>query len=195
MARPALCLAIAALLTLTAPASATTSVYSGSMSGGAESPANASPGTGTAKITIDFAQSTMHVEASFSSLTGTTTASHIHCCVAPPGTVGVATTVPTFTGFPLGVTNGTYDHVFDLTLATSYNSAFITANGGTVASAFNALVAGLNAGHAYFNIHSTVFPGGEIRTFLIVAPNLQTTGSRKAHAGAGTFDLPLAPGP
>ena len=31
--------------------------------------------------------------------------------------------------------SGTYTNTFDLTLATTYNAAFITANGGTVANA------------------------------------------------------------
>src|SRR4029450_2181923 len=66
---------------------------------------------------------------------------------------GVATTTPTFTDFPLGVKSGTYDHTFELGLASSYNSAFIAANGGTVITASNALFAGLDAGRAYLNIH------------------------------------------
>ena len=79
----------------------------------------------------------------------------------------VATTVPTFPGFPLGVTSGTYDQMFDMTLASSYNPAFITAHGGTVASAEAALAASLADGTAYLNIHTTVRPGGEIRGFLL----------------------------
>jgi CHRD domain len=79
----------------------------------------------------------------------------------------VATTTPTFAGFPLGVTAGTYHIILDLTLATSWNAAFIAANGGTTAGAEAALAAGLNAGNTYLNIHTNVFPGGEIRGFLI----------------------------
>src|SRR5512138_2255029 len=57
-------------------------VYGGQMSGAAESPANNSPGTGTAVVTVDTTAMTMRVQATFSGLTGTTTASHIHCCTA-----------------------------------------------------------------------------------------------------------------
>jgi hypothetical protein len=73
----------------------------------------------------------MFIDVSFSGLLGTTTASHIHCCTPTPlsGTAGVATTTPTFAGFPLGVTSGTYMNTLDLTLASSYNPAFVTANG------------------------------------------------------------------
>jgi hypothetical protein len=48
----------------------------------------------------------------------------------------------------------------------SYNPAFVSANGGTAASAEAALFAGIMAGHAYLNIHTTTFPGGEIEGFL-----------------------------
>ena len=36
---------------------------------------------------------------------------------APPGNVGVATTTPSFPGFPLGVTAGTFSNIFDTSLA------------------------------------------------------------------------------
>jgi hypothetical protein len=61
-----------------------------------------------------------------------------------------------------------------MTLATSYNPAFVTANGGTPAGAFSVLLAGLNAGDAYLNIHSTTFPNGEIRGFLHAVPEPST---------------------
>jgi hypothetical protein len=48
----------------------------------------------------------------------------------------------------------------------SYNPAFVTANGGTAASAEATLFTGIMAGHAYLNIHTTMFPGGEIEGFL-----------------------------
>src|SRR5439155_25683639 len=80
-----------------------------------------------------------------------------------------------FVGFPLGVTSGTYDHTLDLTLASSFNPAFITANGGTAASAEAALANALVQGEAYLNIHTQVFPGGEIRTFLTAVPDSSAT--------------------
>src|SRR4051812_36145752 len=85
------------------------------LDGPSESPPNTSLGTGFADVDFDTTANTMHVHVTFSGLTGTVTASHIHCCTAVPGvgTAGVATTTPTFTGFPGGVTSGTYDHTFD----------------------------------------------------------------------------------
>lgn len=167
-------LALAACAVL--PVSAHEVEYVATLSGAAESPPNASPGTGFADILIDLDLATMEVKVSFSGLLGPTTASHIHCCTADAGTgtAMVATMTPTFADFPLGVTSGTYDHTFDLTLASSYNSAFITANGGTVSGALNALLAGLADGKAYLNIHSNFAPTGEIRGFLAPVPEPQT---------------------
>lgn len=157
------------------PAAAHEVVYFADLSGPAESPANASPGTGTAQVTFDLDLATLRVAFSFSGLTGITAASHIHCCTAVPGTLtaGVATQTPTFVGFPLGVTFGTYDQTFDMTLASSYNPAFVTAQ-GSIGNAFNALAAGLDGGNAYLNIHTDKFPGGEIRGFLHPVPEPET---------------------
>jgi hypothetical protein len=80
------------------------------------------------------------------------------------------TTLPTFTGFPLGVTSGTYDHTYDLTLASSYNPAFITASGGTISQALNRMLLSFDSGTSYVNIHTSAFGAGEIRGFLVPAP-------------------------
>ena len=57
-----------------------------------------------------------------------------------------------------------------MTLASSYNATYVTANGGTTGSAEAALIAGSVAGKAYWNLHSSTFPGGEIRGFLTPEP-------------------------
>ena len=165
-------LAAAALSLVSPAATAEVIVYSASLSGAAESPPVASAGTGTVVVTYDNLAHTLQVEATFSGLTGSVTNAHIHCCTASPfsGTAGVASTTPTFPGFPSGVTSGTYDQTFDLTSASSWNALFITGNGGTPAGAEAALAAGLLAGQAYFNIHTSFAPGGEIRGFLVGPP-------------------------
>ena len=152
-------------------------IYWVSLSGPAEAPPNNSPGTGTALITIDPVANTMRVQTTFSGLVAGVTASHIHAptAVAGTGTAGVATTLPTFPGFPSGVTAGTYDQTFNMLLASSYNPAYVTNNGGTTASAFAALRAAISAGKAYLNIHSTTFPGGEIRGFLNLCPTINVS--------------------
>jgi hypothetical protein len=166
-------IAIATTLICASAAQAATTIYTATLTGPNESPPNASPGTGTATVTVDTVANTMLVSVNFSGLVGTTTASHIHAPTAAPftGTANVATTTPTFAGFPLGVTSGTYNpSAFDLLTASTYNPAYITANGGTVIGARTALLAALASGQAYLNVHTTTFPGGEIRGFLIAVP-------------------------
>lgn len=160
-------------------------VYYTSLSGAIEVPSNTSPGTGKAIVTIDG--NNMRVQVTFSGLVAQTaagapsgvTASHIHAATPIPlsvtSTAGVATSVPTFTGFPSGVREGTYDRTFDMTLASSFNPAYVTANGGTPASAFTALKTAIAAGRSYLNVHSNAFPGGEIRGFLLPCPTITVT--------------------
>jgi hypothetical protein len=160
------------LLVMATTVSAAPIAYYADLSGPAEAPPNASPGTGFATIIIDTDTNFMSVDVTFSGLVGTTTAAHIHAPTAVPfaGTAGVATQVPTFVDFPLGVTAGSYFHEFDLSLASTWNPAYITANGGTPAGAEAAFAASLASGRAYFNVHTTSFPGGEIRGFLVPEP-------------------------
>lgn len=147
-------------------------VYTTTLNGANEAPPNASPGIGTGTLTFDTTANTMRVQATFSGLVGATTAAHIHAATAVPGagTAGVATQTPSFTGFPLGVTSGSMDTTFDMTLASSWNAAYITANGGTPASAAAAFMAAVDSGRAYLNIHSQFVGSGEIRGFWAPVP-------------------------
>lgn len=156
-------------------ARATLLTYTAVLDGASEAPANASPGSGFAQVDIDDVALTMHISVVFGGLQGTTTASHIHAAtvVAGAGNAGVATTTPTFAGFPSSVTSGTYDNTLDLTLTTSYNASFITAHGGTTAGTAAFLLQSIADGKAYLNIHTNMFPGGEIRGFL--APSTTPT--------------------
>lgn len=135
-----------------------------------EVPPTGSPATGLATVILDPTAQTIQINATFSGLTSNVTAAHIHCC-APLGTnAGVATTLPAFPGFPLGVTSGTFSSaVFDLTQPLIYNPAFVTLEGG-LAQAEAALIAGIEGGQTYFNIHTVNNPGGEIRSQLFPAP-------------------------
>lgn len=169
---------LAALITSlslwTGAVQATPIVYTASLGGAAESPPNASPGSGFATITYDPLAHTLLVDVDFQDLLGVTTVAHIHCC-APAGTnAGVATQTPSFAGFPAGVSAGSYTNLFDLTLTSSFNAAFVTAHGGTAAGAEAFLANGLESGEAYFNIHTNLFPGGEIRGNLATVPEPAT---------------------
>src|SRR6476620_7967939 len=88
-------------LLLAVSGNATILSYTVNLDGPSESPANASPGTGFGTLDYDNVAHTMSLQFSWSGLTGTTTASHIHAAtaVAGTGTAGVATTTPYFSGF------------------------------------------------------------------------------------------------
>ena len=172
-------LALASALILTAPAAhANPMTFIANLSGANENPPTTSTGTGLATIVLDPVAQTLQLNVTFSGLTSNTTAAHIHCCQTMPGTnqnEGVATTVPTFPavdgspGFPLGVTSGMFSSgVYDLTQSLIYNPAFVTAEGG-IPQAEAALIAGLEGGATYFNIHTVNFGSGEIRGELPAA--------------------------
>ena len=158
-------LALVATTGLAAPAFAQT--YRAVASGPAESPPNGSPGTSL--VTIDIDSSKLMVDMPFSDLTGTATAAHIHCCTADAFTGTSAIAMP-FTDFPTGVHAGSYSMAIPLYEEKSYDPEFLKANGGTVKGAASALVDGINANEAYVNIHTSEFPGGEIRGFIVAAP-------------------------
>jgi len=170
--------ALAAALLVAAPlAHATLIHFHFNLSGANEMPATPSLGAGVVDLDLDTTAQTLTGNIVFSGLTGVTTAAHIHCCLASPfagGNVGVATLVPAFPGFPIGVTSGTNNFLLHLDLASSYNPAFVTAQGG-LANAEAAFIAGLIAGETYLNIHTNVFPGGEIRGFVAVPEPMTAT--------------------
>ena len=154
------------------PARATLIDFFVNLNGLNEVPGNTSPGTGTASLELDTVAQTLTGHIVFSGLTSPTVAAHIHCCLASPfgpGNVGVATVVPAFPGFPLGVTSGTDSFVLNLNNASAYNPAFVTAQ-GSLATAEANFIAGLETGRTYLNIHTMANPGGEIRGFVVPEP-------------------------
>ena len=137
-------------------------VYTGAMSGANEVPANGSAATGFSTLSLDG--DLLTVDIVWSDLEGgAPTAAHIHCCTVPGTNIPVAVG---FDPFPTDL-SGSFNAVFDLLDVSIYTASFLTDfGGGTAQGARDALVAGLNAGQAYTNIHNATFPGGEIRANL-----------------------------
>src|SRR5262245_29692574 len=169
------------LLFTPSPSHAIPFTFTATLNGTSENPPNNSPGTGSVSVVLDNVLHTLSITGAFQNLLGTTTDAHIHCCVTPPTNIGIATRQQP-PGFPLGVTSGAFAINFNTLDSTPYSAAFITNfGGGTAAGAEIALLAGLQAGQAYFNIHSatsdpTRFPGGEIRGLLGQVPEAGTVG-------------------
>lgn len=107
--------------------------------GGQEAPPNNSTARGIITGTYNDATNTISYTITFSGLTTPTVAAHFHA-PAPRG-VAAAVIIP-HAGFPTGVTAGTYSHSDVLTAQQE---------------------AWLFQGLMYSNIHTTTFPGGEIR--------------------------------
>ncbi len=132
------------------------------LNGSQEVPTNASAGLGLFTGTYDAATNILDFDLSFTGLSTPTSVAHLHS----PGTIGVnAPVLIGFAGFPLGVTSGTYSNTYVLTASQE---------------------ADLLNGLMYVNIHTTGFPGGEIRAQLsvVVLPIqlLYFTGHTEAHA-------------
>lgn len=138
------------------------------LSGAQEVPPKATPASGSGSAVYDTDTLLLSVDLSWSGLLATPGAAHIHCCSGPGVNSSVAIDfVPA--SFP-ATTSGTFSHVFDLDAAGSFGGGFLTGFGGDVDAARAAVVAGLRAGQAYFNIHTSVYPSGEIRGDIVEIP-------------------------
>lgn len=161
MSRSAIALACAIFLAA-APAAAMT--FTGKMSGLQEVPANMSPASG--RGTIMIAGDTMDVMIRYRDLTAPLTIAHIHCCVPAGANAGIAVDLDMV---PLPTTlSGSFTRSFDLSSAMTYRASFIAASGGTVDLARARLLDAFATELAYFNLHTSTFPGGEIRGQILV---------------------------
>ena len=163
-------LASVAAVTLAASAAQGAIVqYSASLNGPSESPPNQSPGIGSATFDFDTITHSLTMSINFSGLVGTTTVAHIHAdtAVAGTGTAGVASGLTSWT---TGLQSGSYNNTINLLSTASYGSSYLAAHGGTAASAETDLLAAMSNGRAYLNLHSTTYPGGEIRGFIYQVP-------------------------
>ncbi len=147
--------AAALTLAVSAPASATVFLFGTNLSSAGE-PVPTSPATGIASVSFDDASLNVSVTETFANLVNPASASHLHCCTAVAG-AGSAGVSLGFAGFPSS-TSDTYTNTFLLSQA-----------------AFDTLLAGVQAGKAYVNIHSPgTYTAGEIRGFLAPVPEPTT---------------------
>ncbi len=133
---------------------ATTFPFTATYKGSNEVPANASTATGTITGTYNDSTNTITFTITFSGLGSNTVAAHFHG-PAFPGTN--ANVIYPHTGFPTGVTSGTFSGTQVITDAEEKD---------------------LLAGKWYSNIHTTIFQGGEIRALIFfgapfVAPTIK----------------------
>jgi hypothetical protein len=161
-------LALACSMLFSSAAFAAITEYRSTMSGPSEQPPNNSPGASISSVVYDDVAMTMSFTVPFIDLLAGTTVAHLHCCTPEP-LIGIAPPAIPFDDFPVGVRNGLYERLYNLADPATYDPAFLSAQGGSVDAARNFLLQGINNNQSYLNIHSTVFPAGEIRGFLVLA--------------------------
>jgi hypothetical protein len=146
-------LALALALSAAGPARSSM-IFEATLSGLNETPPNNSPATGSGTFVLDDAMTSLTFDVTYSGLVAGTTAAHFHdgpAGVAAPIVRGMTPAEGLMTGTTSGHFLGTW---------TSADSEPLTP----------ALVTELLAGNIYFNVHSTTFPGGEIRDQLRPSP-------------------------
>lgn len=127
-----------------------------------ENPDISTVASGSFEVTIDDAAQTLSYELSYSGLEGTILQAHIHFGKrAVNGGITVflcgTATNPGPTGTPTCPQAGTVSRTVGI------GDILAPGTQGIEAQNFDELVAAMRAGHTYANVHSTKWPGGEIR--------------------------------
>ena len=154
-------LVVFALFGFVSSANAAVITWTATLDGSQENPITASPATGLGTVTFDDTTRVLTLSLTWAGLTGPGVQSHIHCCTPPTGNSGIA--VDLWLVANTQPASGNFTRVVDLDLENPFRAAFVAANGGDPNAAWAALMAAMNVGNAYFNIHTTIYPGGEIR--------------------------------
>jgi hypothetical protein len=147
--------------------------YTADLKGSTVSPPSGSTALGHVVVIIDEDLHTMQILTEFNGLAGAVTEAHLHGPTAEvfAGTADIITPSPAPAGFPTGVTSGNYlSSIFDLESASTFDPAFVAAHGPLVTDPMQAMFDALDAGKAYFDIHTSAFPNGEIRGFVVFVP-------------------------
>jgi hypothetical protein len=155
MQRKRLVFVIAALALVALPGTASAvdpmqPAYGGPLTGAQEVPPVATTATGQGTVVISADGSTITYLLTYSGLSGTANAAHIHT-----GAAGVAGGVI----LPLAVGPSP--------MSGTLTAADFTASGSV--TTFAQAVAAIRAGTTYFNIHTAANPGGEIRGQIVAA--------------------------
>ncbi len=132
------------VLLLSFSARATIYPFHNTLTGSEEVPANPTPGKGTIVGWYNDETNTISYTIIFGGLLAPTVAGHFH---APAPTGVNAPVIIGYTGFPLGVTSGSYSNTHVIT---------------------NTQETQLLAGLWYSNIHTSLYPGGEIRAQIVL---------------------------
>jgi hypothetical protein len=135
---------LAALTLLSVPARATM-LFDASLTGAQEVPPTASQGTGFGTVLLNNALTQITVNLEWFNLTAPATVAHIHGPAAPGTNAPV---IFSLSGVPAATSGAIPEQTFAITPAQ---------------------VADLEAGLFYFNIHTSNFPGGEIRGQILAA--------------------------
>jgi hypothetical protein len=143
-------MALLAMPGMTLAVDPTQPAYGGPLTGAQEVPAVATTATGQGTAVISADGSTITYIVTYSGLSGTVNAAHIHT-----GAAGVAG------GVILPLTAGPSPMTGTLTAANFAASGPVTT--------FAQAVAAIRAGTTYFNLHTTANPGGEIRGQIMAA--------------------------
>lgn len=153
--------ALVAVVGLAASAQGAIVTLTANLSSANEVPANPSPASGTAIVTIDTDTRAWTMNLVFSGLTAPVTVAHLHR--APIGVNG-----PVIVGLDgIALSGGRPSWNLIAPGSTSLNT------GGALNAPFLFPAAELESlllGNVYVNIHSTAFPGGEIRGNLVPTP-------------------------
>jgi len=146
---------MAALLIGAAAASAQVVVATATLGGGDETPILLSGAAGTAEVAIDTAAKEFAVTLRIFNIPTTTTAGHIHV-----GSKGIAG--PVVIDFP-----AIAGRLGDFVTTFRVGEAAFRANAAIGINSIDDVIQAVANGNAYVNIHTTTFPGGEIRGQLV----------------------------
>lgn len=144
--------ALVLVLVLSTQASAQTITLTTNLNGGEETPILNTGAVGTADVSVDITNREIVVTLNIFNIPTTTIAGHIH--VGPKNIAG-----PVVINFPAAVVGKIGDFAMSFRLGERDFVARPTIGIHTIDDAIQAIV----NGNSYVNIHSTQFPGGEIR--------------------------------